>query len=143
MIGRRLLALAAVVTAVVGAYLARGLVAGPEPEQFAAAGVKYAVTVRFDRLGTGVVDADVVVRGPSQDVRGQPQDKASAGGTVSLFAVMPSMGHVMPEVPARREGPNRFAARGELFAMPGIWRLTVRVRGTPGAEDLSVDVAIP
>lgn len=136
MTGRRLLALAAVVAAVVGAYLARGLAAGPEPEQFAAAGVKYAVTVRFDRLGTGVVGADVVVRG-------LPQDKAPAGDTVSLFAVMPSMGHVMPEVPARREGPNRFAARGELFTMPGIWRLTVRVRGTPGDEDLPVDVSIP
>ncbi|AQZ62485.1 unnamed protein product [[Actinomadura] parvosata subsp. kistnae] len=57
---------------------------------------------------------------------------------VSVFAVMPHMGHTTPELAAPRDGTGRHVARGELFTMAGAWELGIRVRGTPGTEVITV-----
>lgn len=82
------------------------------------------VTVRLDKAGTGTVAAQVEV----------PADVAA----VSLYATMPRMGHMTPEVVAAREQPGRFRATGELFSMTGRWVLTVRVDDEIVTFDITV-----
>ncbi|MEV0827236.1 hypothetical protein [Nonomuraea rubra] len=61
---------------------------------------------------------------------------------VSIFAVMPHMGHTTPELPAGPDGPGRYVARGELFTMTGAWEIGVRVRGTSGTEVIKVNTLV-
>ncbi|WP_189246352.1 hypothetical protein [Streptosporangium pseudovulgare] len=83
------------------------------------AGTRYAVTVTADRntidvrLGRGEAD------------------------TVTVAAVMPAMGHAMPEVTARKTDPGHFVAEGDLFSMGGGWELSVRLTGPPGEETIT------
>jgi hypothetical protein len=102
--------------------------------RLAGAGERYAVTVALDQARTGAVRADV-----------RAEDRTSAAGSVDsvwLSAAMPVMGHATPEIPARQRAPGRFAARGELFAMPGDWELAVRVEGAAGTEVVTIPVPV-
>lgn len=80
-----------------------------EPVRLSGSGV----TVRLDTASTGTVRVRV--------------DVPRRTTAVSLFATMPRMGHLTPEIKATPEKPGTFAAEGRLFSMPGVWELTVRV----------------
>lgn len=82
-------------------------------------------TVLLDKASTGTVAAQVEV----------PADVAA----VSLFATMPRMGHMTPEVVAEQEQPGRFRVTGELFPMAGRWELTVRADDEIVTFDITVD----
>ncbi|MEU4762449.1 FixH family protein [Actinosynnema sp. NPDC023794] len=82
------------------------------------------VTVLLDQVGTGTVAAQVEV---AVDV-----------AAVSLYATMPRMGHMTPEVVAERERPGRFRATGEFFSMTGPWVLTVRADDEIVTFDITV-----
>lgn len=108
----------AVVAAVIAAAVLL-LVASPsaEPVSFSRSGV----TVRLDSASTGRVSVQVEV--PTR-VR-----------AVSLFAAMPRMGHLTPEISATQEEPGRFLAIGELFSMAGVWELSAfRVHSTSASN---------
>jgi YtkA-like len=55
---------------------------------------------------------------------------------VVIDAVMPAMGHAMPQVVATKQN-DRFEAHGELFTMGGLWDVSVRL------ADETVTVQIP
>ncbi|CAM3890164.1 FixH family protein [Kibdelosporangium persicum] len=55
---------------------------------------------------------------------------------VVIDAVMPAMGHAMPQVVATRQN-DRFEAHGELFTMGGLWDVSLRL------ADETVTVQIP
>lgn len=101
----------------------------PEGVRLADIGDHYTVTVALDSASTGDVGADIRVEG-------------SAARAVALSAVMPDMGHAMPEIPARPQEPGHFLAGGELFAMPGVWDLAVRVEGDAGTDTVTFSVVI-
>ncbi len=101
----------AVAVAIVVAVLLFTTSPGAEPVRLSRSGV----TVQFDKAGTGRVSARIEV--PAQVT------------AVSLFATMPQMGHLTPQISATREEPGLFRATGELFSMPGRWELTVQVDG--------------
>ncbi|MEU6716461.1 hypothetical protein ABZ897_33770 [Nonomuraea sp. NPDC046802] len=101
---------------------------GPGPVELSARGTHYAVVVALDP-GTGPVEASVEI---------EPASPAE----VSLFAVMPHMGHTTPEIPARRDGAGRYVARGELFTMAGVWEISVRVQGASGTEVIKVNTLV-
>ncbi|MEU9831296.1 hypothetical protein AB0D67_07095 [Streptosporangium sp. NPDC048047] len=88
------------------------------------AGAHYAVTVTADRN--------------TIDVR---LDRGEAD-TVTVAAVMPAMGHAMPEVTARKTAPGHFVAEGDLFSMGGGWELSVRLAGPSGEETLTLTTLI-
>ncbi|TMR17485.1 hypothetical protein ETD86_23435 [Nonomuraea turkmeniaca] len=100
---------------------------GTGPVELSARGAHYAVTVALEP-STGPVEARVEV------------DPAPA--EVSLFAVMPHMGHTTPEIVAAPDGPGRYVARGELFTMTGAWEIAVRVRGPSGTEIVKVTTLV-
>ncbi|WP_326627024.1 FixH family protein [Nonomuraea fuscirosea] len=84
----------------------------------------YAVHLSVDRPRTGANTFDIEVEGRK-------------GGTlteVGLEPVMPQMGHAYPPVTATPLGAGRFRAAGTVLTMPGMWRITVTVRGANGAE---------
>ncbi|GIJ46087.1 hypothetical protein Val02_29730 [Virgisporangium aliadipatigenens] len=106
----------------------------PEPLRLHGIGERYAATVRLDRARTGTVEADIAV---------ERRDGAAADAvTVTVAAAMPAMGHVTAELPGRQVGPDRFHARGELFAMPGAWQLDIRVRTAAVVDVITVDVRV-
>ncbi|MCG5215605.1 hypothetical protein [Streptosporangium sp. KLBMP 9127] len=98
--------------------------AAAEPRRLSAVGTHYAVTVLIDEPGTEVLldsgDAD----------------------TVTLSAVMPDMGHALPEVVTREPDPGRFLAEGDLFPMNGVWELSIRLTGPAGEEVLTVNTLV-
>ncbi|MEU6741994.1 hypothetical protein [Streptosporangium sandarakinum] len=110
------LVLAGLLAAVVAAF-AVARASGGDP--VTTAGARYAVTVTADRN--------------TIDVR---LDRGEAD-TVTVAAVMPAMGHAMPEVTARKTAPGHFVAEGDLFSMGGGWELSVRLTGPPGEETLT------
>jgi hypothetical protein len=118
---RPVVAVLAVVVAVV-VVVALSLVSAPDagPVRLDRDGT----TVLLDKAGTGTVAAQVEV----------PADVAA----VSLYAAMPRMGHLTPEVVAERERPGRFRATGELFPMAGRWELTVRADDETVTFDITV-----
>ncbi|KAB8191594.1 hypothetical protein FH608_030560 [Nonomuraea phyllanthi] len=119
--GLRVLVLAGLVAVVVAAFvIAR--TSGPDP--VTTTGTHYAVTVTAER------DAIDVELG-----RGEPD-------TVTVAAVMPTMGHAMPEVAARKTAPGHFVAEGDLFTMTGVWELSIRLAGPSGEETLTVNTLI-
>ncbi|WP_433260585.1 hypothetical protein ACQPZF_24515 [Actinosynnema sp. CS-041913] len=80
------------------------------------------VTVQLDKAGTGSVTARVEV----------------SAQAVSLFATMPAMGHLTPEIIATPEEPGSFRASGELFPMTGRWELSVRADSRVVTFDITV-----
>lgn len=95
-----------------------------EPSRVQAAGTHYAVDVLVD-------NAVVEVQLDSGDA-----------DAVTISAVMPHMGHAMPEFVARESRPGRFVAEGELFPMSGVWELSIRLDGPAGEEVLTVNALI-
>ncbi|MBB5957193.1 hypothetical protein FHS29_003786 [Saccharothrix tamanrassetensis] len=91
---------------------------GAEPVRLDRSGV----AVQLDKAGTGSVNAQVEV--PAQ--------------TVSLYATMPRMGHLTPEIAATQEKPGLFRATGELFSMAGLWELAVRADGRVVTFEITV-----
>jgi choline dehydrogenase-like flavoprotein len=116
---RRVVLLAVAVAAAVTAFLL-WTSPGAEPVRLSRSGV----TVRLDGARTGTVGVQV--------------DVPTRVTAVSVFATMPTMGHMTPEIDATQQEPGTFAATGELFSMPGVWELTVRVDGTVVTFDVIV-----
>jgi hypothetical protein len=121
---RRVLAVLALCLAVAAAAVAVRW--SPSEVRLSGAGELYAVEVTLDAVRTGVIDVGVTVR--------HRRDRAGTAQAVWLSAVMPAMGHASPELAATPETPDHFHVRGELFPMPGVWELAVRVRAAPGVE---------
>ncbi|MDX3099588.1 hypothetical protein [Nonomuraea angiospora] len=119
--GLRLLVLGGLVAVVVAAFvIAR--TSGPDP--VTTTGARYAVTVSADR---SAVDIRV--------------DNGEAD-TVTVAAVMPTMGHAVPEVTARKAAPGHFVAEGDLFRMNGAWELSLRLAGRSGEETLTLSALV-
>ncbi|WP_336206149.1 hypothetical protein [Nonomuraea sp. LPB2021202275-12-8] len=120
---RRMIVLAALVVAAVALFVV-GRGSGPEPLRLTTAGAHYTATVLIGRPTTGRISVEVRVT--SGDADG-----------AALSAVMPDMGHAMPELVAGEPEPGRFVAEGELFAMTGVWDLSIRLTGPAGEETLT------
>jgi hypothetical protein len=120
---KRILALCAVAAAAVTLFVL-GRTAASEPITIRSTGAHYAVTVLID--------------GRTAEVR---LDRGDAD-TVTLSAVMPHMGHAMPEVTTREREPGRFQAEGEVFTMTGAWELSVRLAGAAAEEVLTVKALV-
>jgi hypothetical protein len=106
---RRPLLFALAAAAVVAALLlVFALSPGAEPVRLS----RSDVTVQLDEPRTGSIS--VLVEVPARV------------SSVSLFAVMPQMGHVTPQITATQENPGLFRTTSELFPMTGLWELTVR-----------------
>ncbi|TDC09696.1 hypothetical protein E1267_06585 [Nonomuraea longispora] len=101
---------------------------GPGPMELPGRGAHFAVVVALEP-STGPLEARVEI---------EPAVKAE----VSLFGVMPHMGHTTPEIPARDDGTGRYVARGELFTMPGAWEIHIRVQGAAGTEVIKVNTLV-
>ncbi|MEO3876277.1 hypothetical protein ABGB18_46570 [Nonomuraea sp. B12E4] len=125
---RRVLIAVALAAAAVALFVV-GRGAAAEPLELTTTGTRYAATVLIDRPTTEPVVVEVRMRS------GDP-------GSVALAAVMPDMGHAMPEVVAREPEPGRFVAEGRLFPMPGVWELSIRFDGPAGEETLTVNALI-
>ncbi|MFB4262658.1 hypothetical protein [Nonomuraea sp. GTA35] len=108
-------------------WLVRGGDGGPGAVELAGRGAHYAVHLALEP-GTG--PRDVRIR-----VEPRPAE-------VSVFAVMPHMGHTTPELAAPPDGTGRFVARGELFTMSGAWELGIRVRGSRGTEVITIKTLV-
>ncbi|MEV4110280.1 hypothetical protein [Nonomuraea sp. NPDC049695] len=118
----RLLVLAGLVAVVVAAFIV-ARTSGATP--VTTTGTRYAVTVTAER---DAIDVQV--------------DKGQAD-TVTVAAVMLTMGHSMPEVTARKTAPGHFAAEGDdLFFMAGAWELSIRLTGPSGEETLTLDTLV-
>jgi hypothetical protein len=104
------------------------------PERFTGVGAQYSTEITLNNAASGVVDADILVTG----LKRRPRTIEA----VWLSAVMPEMGHATPEIPAQQRETGRFQARGELFTMPGVWELAIRVQGTGGTELITVNVLV-
>lgn len=113
----------------VAAFLIVGRSSAPDPLRQTIRGTRYAATVVIDRPTTGRVAVDV------QLTSGDPNG-------VAVSAVMPTMGHAMPEIAAREPEPGHFVAEGELFPMTGVWELSIRLNGPAGEEVLTVNAPI-
>ncbi|MFI7151843.1 hypothetical protein ACIBO2_43585 [Nonomuraea sp. NPDC050022] len=124
---------AAVAVAVLAVAVVTFLIVGrnstPDPLQVTARGTHYAATVSIDQPTTGRVVVDVRL------TSGDADDAA-------LSAVMPTMGHAMPEITAREPEPGHFVAEGEFFPMTGVWELSIRLTGPAGEEVLTVNAPI-
>ncbi|NRQ38646.1 hypothetical protein HII36_43510 [Nonomuraea sp. NN258] len=116
---------AAVAVLVVGvvAVLLGNLGGTAEPVTVNTSGAHYAISVAVERPAAGRVAVEVRVTSGQAD-------------SVAVSAVMPDMGHAMPEVAAGRQEPGRFRAEGEMFPMAGVWELSIRLDGPAGAEVL-------
>ncbi|MEU9884206.1 hypothetical protein [Sphaerisporangium sp. NPDC051011] len=119
--GLRVLVFAGLVAAVVVAFVV-ARTSGVDP--VTTTGTHYAITVTADRKAI--------------DVR---LDRGEAD-TVTVAAVMTTMGHAMPEVTARKTAPGQFVAEGDLFFMTGVWELSVRLAGRSGEETLTLNTLI-
>jgi hypothetical protein len=114
------------IAAVVG-WLVHGDPA-PGPVELRGRGAHHAVVVRLEPR-PGPLDVRVEL------------DPASPA-EVSVFALMPHMGHTTPELPARPDGPGRYVARGELFTMTGPWEIGIRVHGGSDTEVIKVNTLV-
>ncbi|MBF8186950.1 hypothetical protein ITP53_14610 [Nonomuraea sp. K274] len=100
---------------------------GPDPLELTGRGAYYTVRVNLEP-DTGPLEARIRV---------DPEP-----AEVSVFAVMPYMGHTTPELAAHHDSTGRYVARGELFTMAGAWELGIRVRGGPGTEVITVNTLV-
>ena len=123
-----LLALAFVIAATVAVFVL-GSGAAARPLHLSTTGTRYAVTVEIDDPAPGRIPVEVVVTSGDAD-------------TVALSSVMVEMGHSTPEILAREGEPGHFLAEGELFAMSGVWELSIRLDGPAGEEQLAVKALI-
>ncbi|MEO3888571.1 hypothetical protein [Nonomuraea sp. B5E05] len=100
----------------------------PGPAELRGRGSHHAVVVRLEpRPGPLDVRVELHPASPAE---------------VSIFAVMPHMGHTTPELQARSDGPGRYVARGELFTMTGPWEIGIRVHGASGTEVIKVNTLV-
>jgi hypothetical protein len=125
---KRMIALLALVVAAVALFVA-GNALGSDPFRVTTAGTRYTAAILIDPPTTGRVVVEVRVT--SGDADG-----------VDLSAVMPDMGHAMPELAATEPEPGRFVAEGELFTMSGVWDLAIRLSGPAGEETLTAKALI-
>ncbi|MCF6472771.1 hypothetical protein FAF44_30890 [Nonomuraea sp. MG754425] len=125
--GRRYVVLPVLLIVAGLVWLLRGAPA-PEPAELHGRGTRHAVVVRLEPR-PGSLEARVELH---------PASPAE----VSVFAVMPHMGHTTPEIPARPDGPGRYVAHGELFTMTGTWELGVRVHGASGTEVIKIPTLV-
>ncbi|WP_043634572.1 hypothetical protein [Nonomuraea candida] len=100
----------------------------PEPAELRGRSDRHAVVLRLEPR-PGPLEARVELH---------PASPAE----VSIFAVMPHMGHTTPELRARPDGPGRYVARGELFTMTGAWEIGVRVHGASGTDVIKVTTLV-
>ncbi|WP_329429395.1 FixH family protein [Streptosporangium sp. NBC_01495] len=123
---------------IAGAIWGYGVLGGgtPGPVELAGTGARYAIGVALDRARPGPVEIKITATTAKEPVT------PAAVAEVSVFAVMPHMGHITAEIPARRERPGRFVARGELFTMAGVWEIAVRVDGPSGTEVIRVNTLV-
>ncbi|MGW3342598.1 hypothetical protein ACWDA3_04795 [Nonomuraea rubra] len=96
---------------------------GGVPESVRAAGTRYAVSV----LPADPVEVWVT---------------SGTADTVTVAAAMPVMGHALPPVGTVQADPGRFVAEERLFAMDGVWELSITVAGAQGRETISVNTVI-
>ncbi|MEU6715744.1 hypothetical protein ABZ897_30130 [Nonomuraea sp. NPDC046802] len=125
---KRILALAALVVAAAVVFIA-GNLSADEPFQQTVTGTRYAATVLIPEPVTGKAGVEVRVNSGDADA-------------VAVSAVMPEMGHAVPEATAKETAPGRFVAAGEPFSMSGVWELSIRLNGTAGEETLTVKALI-
>ncbi|WP_433432371.1 hypothetical protein [Nonomuraea sp. CA-141351] len=118
---RGLLVFAGLVAVVVAAFVV-ARTSGADP--VTTTGTRYAVTVTAER---NTIDVQL--------------DKGEAD-TVTVAAVMPTMGHAMPEITARKTAAGHFVAEGDLFDMNGAWELSIRLAGPPGEETLTLNTLV-
>ncbi|PZG46201.1 hypothetical protein C1I98_14820 [Spongiactinospora gelatinilytica] len=123
---KALIAAALVAVAVTIFVLGRS---GGEPVRVTTTGTHYGVTVVIDKTAERDFTVEILLNSGDADA-------------VTFSAVMPTMGHAMPEVTARKPGPGRFLAQGDLFSMTGVWQLSIRVTGRAGEETLGASALI-
>ncbi|TDD22713.1 hypothetical protein [Nonomuraea diastatica] len=99
-----------------------------EPVELTGRGAHYAVVIVLEPR-TGPLQARIAL---------DPATPAE----VSLFGVMPHMGHTTSEIAAKGDGAGRYVARGELFTMPGVWEIRVGVRGASGTDVIKVNTIV-
>ncbi|TDC84576.1 hypothetical protein E1193_05470 [Micromonospora sp. KC606] len=61
---------------------------------------------------------------------------------VTLAAVMPSMGHARPPVGTVQADVGRFVAEEDMFAMDGVWELSITLSGAQGREVITFSAVI-
>ncbi|WP_329083867.1 FixH family protein [Streptosporangium sp. NBC_01469] len=130
---------------IAGAIWGYGVLGGgtPGPVELAGTGARYAIGVALDRARPGPVEIKITATTAKEPVTTAKEPVTPAAvAEVSVFAVMPHMGHITTEIPARRERPGRFVARGELFTMAGVWEIAVRVDGPSGTEVIRVNTLV-
>ncbi|GAA2797596.1 hypothetical protein [Nonomuraea dietziae] len=108
------------VAGVLFAVVSRWLGGGPESVQ--AAGTRYTVTVPVDPVEVRVTSG-----------------KAE---TVTLAAAMPGMGHALPPVGTVQAGHGRFVATENMFAMDGVWELSIILSGDQGEEMITISMLL-
>ncbi|MGN9821285.1 hypothetical protein ACTMUQ_38890 [Streptomyces sp. SD11] len=108
---------------------------GPEPVSLTGSGRQFLATAELSRAATGVIEVEIGLR---------RRDGSAAGDVraVAVSGVMPAMGHVVPEIPARSAGADRYRVRGELFSMPGTWQLDIRVDTPSGTDVIDIEVSV-
>ncbi len=108
---------------------------GPEPVSLTGSGRQFLATAELSRAATGVIEVEIGLR---------RRDGSAAGDVraVAVSGVMPAMGHVAPEIPARSAGADRYRVRGELFSMPGTWQLDIRVDTPSGTDVIDIEVSV-
>ncbi|MBB6346111.1 hypothetical protein FHU36_002620 [Nonomuraea muscovyensis] len=94
-----------------------------DPESVEAAGTRYTVSVR-----------------PANPV--EVRVTSGEADTVTVTAVMPGMGHALPPVGTVQADPGRFVAEEEMFAMDGVWELSIIVSGAQGQETISISTVV-
>ncbi|MGN9847519.1 hypothetical protein ACTMTI_56610 [Nonomuraea sp. H19] len=108
------------------------------------AGVLLAVTSRW--LGGG--PESVQAAGTRYTVSVLPADplevRVTSGKaeTVTLAAVMPSMGHALPPVATVQADLGRFVAEEKVFVMDGVWELSITLSGDRGEETITVSMLV-
>ncbi|TMR91904.1 hypothetical protein [Nonomuraea basaltis] len=108
------------------------------------AGVLFAVTSRW----IGGSPESVAVAGTHYTVSVLPADRVEVrvtsgkAETVTLAAVMPSMGHALPPVGTVRADPGRFVAIQDVFTMDGVWELSITLSGDHGEETITVGLLV-
>ncbi|MDR7276405.1 hypothetical protein [Catenuloplanes atrovinosus] len=106
----------------------------PDPAPLTGGGREFMVAARLDPAATGVIGVEIEL---SRRDGGPVAVRA-----VAVSAVMPAMGHVTAERAAEPLGPARFRVHGELFTMPGAWRMDVRVDTDTGSDVVGIAVTV-
>lgn len=109
-----------------------------------AAGVLFAVTSRWLGGGPEIVEAAgaryTVIVLPADPV--EVRVTSGQAETVTLAAVMPSMGHALPPTGTVQAGPGRFVAEEDVFGMDGVWELSITLSGDRGEDVITVSAVV-